>query len=93
MISPPIFALFSFTQQRDTVYPNVPGAYYWTEDNNYNGPMRGWGMDTQHEAGIPIDAKAVQPNSVYNDYGLPMIGSFAPVNTYVYEPNWHPDAI
>lgn len=33
-----------------------------------------------------------QPNSVYNEYGVDMIGAMQPVNTYVYEPNWAPNA-
>jgi len=85
--------LFSVTSGRDSVYPGVQGAYYWTEDPWFNGPMRGYGRDEQHEGGIPIDAKLVQPNNVYNEYGVDMVGSFAPVNTYVYEPGWAPNAM
>jgi len=85
--------LFSFTTQRDTVYPGVQGAYYWTEDPWYNGPQRGYGRDEANSPGIPIDAKAVQPNSVYNEYGVDMIGAMQPVNTYVYEPGWAPNAM
>ena len=81
------------TSGRDSVYPGVQGAYYWTEDPWFNGPMRGYGRDEQHEGGIPIDAKLVQPNNVYNEYGVDMVGSFAPVNTYVYEPGWAPNAM
>jgi len=33
-----------------------------------------------------------QPNSVFNEYGVDMIGAMQPVNTYVYEPNWAPNA-
>ncbi len=53
--------------------------------------MVGWGMDEKHYAGIPLDSQAVQPKT--DDYGVAMVGMFAPVNTYVYEPNWAPAAI
>jgi hypothetical protein len=35
----------------------------------------------------------MQPNSVYNEYGVDMIGAMQPVNTFVYEPNWAPHAM
>ena len=55
-------------------------------------------MDTKHYAGIPIETYAVQPKIGKgtigrSDYGVPMIGPYAPVNTYVYEPTWAPNAI
>jgi hypothetical protein len=63
-----------------------------------NGPMVGYGADTKHYAGIPIDSYGVQPKMGKgtigrSDYGVPMIGAFDPVNTYVYEPAWAPNAI
>jgi len=30
---------------------------------------------------------------VYNEYGVDMIGAMQPVNTYVYEPGWAPNAM
>eukprot|EP00284_Hemiselmis_tepida_P017333 CAMPEP_0174916564 /NCGR_PEP_ID=MMETSP1355-20121228/1884_1 /TAXON_ID=464990 /ORGANISM="Hemiselmis tepida, Strain CCMP443" /LENGTH=87 /DNA_ID=CAMNT_0016161573 /DNA_START=1 /DNA_END=264 /DNA_ORIENTATION=+ len=84
-------SLFSFTHGVDTVYPGVQGAKYWTEDPFMNGPMVGPGRDEMINPGIPIDSYASQP-AQYN-YGVPMVGAFSPVNTYVYEPKWAPNAI
>ncbi len=60
--------------------------------------MVGYGTDTRHAPGIPVDSYGVQPKMGKNtigrsDYGVAMIGPYAPVNTYTYEPAWSPNSI
>ncbi len=60
--------------------------------------MVGYGADTRHFAGIPVDAYGVQPKIGKgtigrSDYGVATMGAFAPVNTYTYQPAWAPNAI
>jgi hypothetical protein len=71
---------------------------FFVQDPWNNGPIVGYGADTKHFAGIPIDTYAVQPKMGKDtigrsDYGVAMVGPYAPVNTYVYEPNWVPNAM
>ena len=73
----------------------------WAQDPWYNGPMVGYGADTQHSAGIPVDAWGVQPKLGRGtigrgiegaEYGVPLYGNFSPVNTYTYPERWSPNA-